>query len=214
MTNSNITHNPTYKASLQDKNLLLSSIEDYLFDSRKLEAVVNNYYPAYYYTEQQLNNFIKEHLLDRSIQLIMQQELILSMPVLLVYWFDETFSLQVDNYIALWLKQLLTRQFNHDELKSTDCRAKVIYQQLCRFGSIKLQAWNCTGWTIINAHILQFKVKGHACKNHIRIQYDFNLHSYNVCFGSYNNGVWNNAVTYDDICINQLSDIIDDEVEY
>ncbi len=103
MTNINIAHNPSYKASLQDKLSLLSSSEDYLFNSGELENIINHYFKPDDYNNQQLVNFINCYLLTRSIKLVEQKELVLSTRLIFDCWFAEDFSLKINNYIAKFM---------------------------------------------------------------------------------------------------------------
>lgn len=94
-----------------------------------------------------------------------------------------------------------------------------ILNQLQGMGGYKLMSWGADGWTqfsMNNNPTLQFKVRGHHHKGHVRIELDRGRDVYNIHFGKWNRTKreWTNKETETHVYFDQMVDVIDKKVEY
>ena len=104
MTDVTIANLP-YKASLQDKTLLLCYIKSYLFDARQLEEKIQDSFSSKPVPQQELAEFIKNYLFFNLPNLLEQENpSLIASKIIYASWLQADFNLELDKYIALFIE--------------------------------------------------------------------------------------------------------------
>lgn len=123
MTNTILSHNSNFKATVSEA-LILAAIENYLLLAiNELQPIVQEAMASNDYDAERLHGLIKGQVWDAMIRCINDGNLVLNMP-LTCHWLEEDFSQEVDAYIARFIATQVTNKEARSERNTDQASAK------------------------------------------------------------------------------------------